>query len=314
MAEPRRPAYQMVDGMRVSVSYSPERIREALNFRPKPGDIVLVSYPKCGTHWVKQIIQLLLHRGESAQDYWQFQKQTPFLEMAGTKVLEGAPSPRDMLTHLPFDEKRFNKDAKYVYVSRNPKDCAVSFYHHTRMLPEYQFEDGEFSDFLDIFLKGETEYGDYFDHVLPWYQRRHEPNVFFVTYEQLKKDIRAVVLKLAYFLGEKYGQMLEQDEQMFRQVLAKSDVQFMKKLLDVNPEKIKARVEKDPNSVSEGFKVAMLDKAGGDKSLNFVRKGQVGDWKGHFTKEQSERMRARVEEKVRGSDLMELWKEHDLGF
>lgn len=304
----------MVDNMRFAVSYNRERIREALHFKPLAGDIVLVSYPKCGTHWVKQIIQLLLHKGESAENYWQFQKQTPFLDMVGTKVLEPMNPPRDMLTHLPFHEERYNKDAKYVYVVRNPKDCCVSFFHHTRMLPEYQFEDGEFGDFLDIFLKGETEYGDYFDHVLPWYERRHQPNVFFVTYEALKKDIRSIVLKLAYFIGEKYGRMLEEEESIFEQVLAKSDVQFMKKLLDIDHGMIKAKLDKDPNSVSEGFRVAVSGKGNADKSLNFVRKGKVGDWKGHFTPEQSERMRARVASKTQGSDLMTLWKDEDLGF
>jgi hypothetical protein len=34
-------------------------------------------------------------------------------------------------THFPYKLTPQNPNAKYIYVARNPKDCVVSFYHHT---------------------------------------------------------------------------------------------------------------------------------------------------------------------------------------
>jgi hypothetical protein len=34
-------------------------------------------------------------------------------------------------THFPYGMTPMNSKAKYIFVARNPKDCVVSFYHHT---------------------------------------------------------------------------------------------------------------------------------------------------------------------------------------
>ena len=59
--------------------------------------------------------------------------------------------------------------AKYIYVVRNPKDVAVSFYHHTKRYNDsmYHFT-GDWNDYFELFLKGEVEFGSWFDHVLGW--------------------------------------------------------------------------------------------------------------------------------------------------
>lgn len=44
----------------------------------------------------------------------------------------------------------------------------------------------------------------------------------------------------------------------------------------------------------------------------FVRKGIVGDWKSYFSQEQIKRMKALIEKKTNGSDVMNLWKDVDL--
>ncbi|GBN13530.1 hypothetical protein AVEN_160398-1, partial [Araneus ventricosus] len=83
-------------------------------------------------------------------------------------------------------------------------DCCVSFYHHTKNLPVYRFEDGEFDVFFELFINGEVEYGDYFDTTLSWWEHRNDPNVLFITYEEIKKDPKNSVLKISGFIGTEY--------------------------------------------------------------------------------------------------------------
>lgn len=206
-------------------------MRKALNYTPEDGDVILVTYPKSGSHWTQQIIQLILRDGESASSFTEFVKRTPSLENNGTAWLDGAPRPRTLRSHLQLLRGNFNDKAKYVYVARNPYDCCVSFYHMLRSVPGYGFQEGSFDDFFEAFLRGDFGFGLYFDHVEFGYSCRNRPNVLFLTYEELKADTPATVLKLAYFLGEEYGEKLEKDADLFERVLARSSFEYMQRVL-----------------------------------------------------------------------------------
>ena len=61
-------------------------------------------------------------------------KETAMLELISLEQIDALESPRILNTHhpphlLPKDIKE-NKKAKIVYIYRNPKDVAVSAYHH----------------------------------------------------------------------------------------------------------------------------------------------------------------------------------------
>ena len=67
------------------------------------------------------------------------------------------PSPRIFKVHLQFHEVPMgDSDAnrpKYIYVARNPKDTAVSFYHHYRGFKVYGFDtDRTWDEFFDMFI------------------------------------------------------------------------------------------------------------------------------------------------------------------
>ena len=63
--------------------------------------------------------------------------------------------------------------AKYIYVMRNPKDTAVSFFHHTRAIPHYGY-DGDWDDFFERFMSSNVDHGSWFDHVLQWWEHKSE--------------------------------------------------------------------------------------------------------------------------------------------
>jgi len=70
-------------------------------------------------------------------------ERVPFLEMATGTVFPQPdynilPSPRIVKSHLPYNviPKSANEDSKckYIYIARNPKDVAVSYFEFTANL------------------------------------------------------------------------------------------------------------------------------------------------------------------------------------
>lgn len=310
----KRPHYIQLEGLRLTSEFRAAEVRQALAFEPQRGDVILVAYPKCGSHWVQQLIQLVVSGGDSAPHFFEFTRRMPLIELLGTDLLEGVPPPRLLRTHLPLARVRFSEDAKYVYVARNPWDCCVSFYHHTKMLPAAEYQDGTFDDFFELFVNGETDHGDFFDHVLPWYDLRKNENVLFLTYEQLKKDPRSTILELARFMGEDYERQLLEDDAVFDNVLAKSSVLFMKERYAFSLSQFREIIEKDPDSMPEPLKVlfserTFVSEVEEKNKVNFVRKGIVGGYGTHLTGDHLQRMKVWIERKTGGSDVMKLWKD-----
>lgn len=111
------------------------------------------------------------------------------------------------MTHLTYERQPMNP--KYMYLTRNPLDVCVSFYHFTRSVAVYRFRDGTFDDFFELSVTGQNDRCDFFNHLMSWYARKDGAKVFFVSYEELKRNFGDTVLKLARFLGEEYAKALE---------------------------------------------------------------------------------------------------------
>ncbi|EEC20563.1 salivary sulfotransferase, putative [Ixodes scapularis] len=171
--------------------------------------------------------------------------------------------------------------------------------------PHYRFQDGTFEEFLEAFIKGRVGQGDHLDHALSGYALRHEANVFFLTYEELKEDTAGSVLKIAKFLGDPYASVFDQDPGLMETVLAKSSVKFMKRTFQVSCE-LRAIHEDRPlnEEAEEDWKNLRNETTG----LGFVRNGTTGDWRGHFSLQLLERMQTWIDCKTRGSDVMRLWE------
>lgn len=73
----------------------------------------------------------------------------------GTQVLESTPSPRFMKTHLPFSllPPALLDTCKAVYVARDPRDVAVSFYHLNKSIRTQGYI-GDFKTYWKYFHKG----------------------------------------------------------------------------------------------------------------------------------------------------------------
>ncbi|KAH7936865.1 hypothetical protein HPB49_005887 [Dermacentor silvarum] len=253
MIERDRPYCMVVDGHRLPGSFSEEVYRSGLRYQPEPGDVVLDTFPKCGTHWVLGILKAA---------YQVCRGITPgsaLLEKLGLDAIEKCARPRIVITHLPFQLVPFSDEAKYIYVIRNPKDCCVSFYHHTKTIPAYKFQDGSFDEYFEIFLDGRTDFGSYYESLRSWYSKRNEPNVLFLTYEGMHADVRESVLKITRFVDAGIADELARDEDKMRTVLENSSVQQ-------HEEGVRAAVrqERHRGRLEELFLAGAITKTGGE--------------------------------------------------
>ncbi|XP_052802479.1 sulfotransferase 1C4-like [Mya arenaria] len=99
--------------------------------------------------------------------------------------MDAIPSPRIINTHLAI--RLMPKDAK-----RKQLKCifAVSFYNHTINLLRYEYN-GKFENYLQMFMRGETDWGSYPKYLLEWQQFiKENPDcpVHIVYYENMKTN------------------------------------------------------------------------------------------------------------------------------
>ncbi|GBN37481.1 Sulfotransferase 1 family member D1 [Araneus ventricosus] len=302
------PPPNIIDGLRLPHVFTAESFRSAVRYQPKSDDLFLVTYPKCGTTWAQQILSLIFSQGDPENAFG----EGPFLELKGAQAAETMSRPGFIKTHLPFNLAPWSEEAKYIYIARNPKDCCISYYYHHM---SHRF-DGNFDDFFEMFFSGDVNFGDYFDHLLGWYEHRNDPNVLFLTYEEMKETPEKAVLKMASFIDDdKYAAPLRKDTEKLNNVLKYSSFQYMKEIANKNSEeKPTPSDEQKPNSDHSertggqtGEKELKKDDAVKSLSARLVRKGIVGDWRNHFSKEQSERMDQKFTERTKGTGIADLW-------
>lgn len=306
-----------VDGFRLPPTFDPDMFRAACKYRPSADQIVVATFPKCGTTWTLQIVMLILRKGVPPVDAKEYFSLLPFMEIKPVNVLQNLRKDGCIKTHLPFDRINFARNAKYVYVARHPADCAVSFYHHVQYFPVYFFSDASFDEFFEIFITGQNDFNDYFDNLLSWYEHRNEPNVLFITFESLKADPSGTILKIAKFLGEEHHQCLVADNgSVLKKVLEYSSVDYMKDTVDKYYAGVFSQVppleiqENDPVIKNYADIYTEAINAGHRSIGHFVRKGGIGEGKIILSEDQKRRLADRIKEKCANSDVMELWENH----
>ncbi|NXV44209.1 ST3A1 sulfotransferase, partial [Uria aalge] len=137
---------------------SPEYLASLEDFEIKDSDIFLMTYPKSGTVWTQNILSLIIHEGHrNGTENMNTMERIPWLEYnIKNKDYAVLPSPRVFVTHLPYylvPRDLRNKRARVIYVSRNPKDIMVSYYHFSKYVSALE-EVPDFNLFMERFLAG----------------------------------------------------------------------------------------------------------------------------------------------------------------
>ncbi|XP_031430038.1 cytosolic sulfotransferase 3-like [Clupea harengus] len=258
------------------------------NFKALPDDILIATYPKAGTTWMSYILDLLHFEQEvkDRENSLPIFDRVPFLELTipnyctGVEALDTLPTrPRLIKTHLPiqFVPKSFwENNCRVVYVARNAKDNAVSYFHFDRM-NMVQPEPKDWNSFLPRFMEGKMVFGSWYDHVTGWWDKKQNySNLLYMFYEDMVQDTGRELERLCSFLG--LSTTAEERE------CIRGGVQF--DAMKANP---MANYSTDP----------VMDQ----KISPFMRKGKVGDWKNHFTVAQNETFDKHYKKRMKNSTL-----------
>ncbi|NXU34124.1 ST2B1 Sulfotransferase, partial [Drymodes brunneopygia] len=291
--------------------HTQESLRFAADFTFRPTDVLIATYPKSGTTWTQEILTLLFSLGDARPaktiPNWE---RAPWLEQIYCReALRDTESPRLLTTHLPahvLAPALQRSRAKVIYVARNPKDVAVSFYHFhhlAKFLPDPSSFDAFLTQFLEGTGKGWGEslgwggsasgppitpllppvhYGSWFDHVKGWLGQRQLLDILYITYEELHQDLRGTAQRLSTFLGCPLAPGTLAALEQHCSFSAMRDNAMANYSL-IPPE--------------------IMDHSQG----RFMRKGVVGDWRSHFSPEQNALFNRRYQEEMGDVELPTQW-------
>jgi len=196
-------------------------------FAPRPTDVFVTTYPKCGTTWVTQICHSLRSGGD--MDFKEITEVCPWDVMAldcGEDLdAQHVANPRVWKSHEPFWAIAKNRDhpAKYIHVARNPLDAFISFYH---FLPNYMvIPEGKITmeGFANSVFAGVSNSGQIWDYFMSWLNADATVcRVMWVFYEDLKEDLETEIKRIAEFME------IELDNDLLDTVKHHSSFEFMR--------------------------------------------------------------------------------------
>ncbi|KAK9050192.1 hypothetical protein SSX86_030838 [Deinandra increscens subsp. villosa] len=148
-------------------------------FIARPTDIYLITPPKSGTTWLKALVFALVNRNHYQNHNLSTHpllisnphKCVPHIESElyrTTPTYVDPHSTRLFGTHISYTslpQSILDNKCHFVYLFRNPKDVLVSLFHYGNKLRDQSRDQMTFEEAFDMFSKGITPNGPYWDHV-----------------------------------------------------------------------------------------------------------------------------------------------------
>ncbi|XP_055390018.1 sulfotransferase 1B1 [Condylostylus longicornis] len=281
------------------------------NFQARPDDIWIATFPRSGTTWTQELIWLIANNLDFKTAKTEYlTKRFPFFEFSNfmhdevkkellednsdnpekQQFIEAISEPgyelfakmterRFIKTHFPFSllpPSVMEQQCKVIYIARNPKDVAVSFYHLNRLYRTQGYI-GDFEKYWDCFEKGLNPWMPYWSHIKEGWKHRHHSNVLFMFYEDMVKNFPDAIRRVGKFLEKPLN-----DDQ----------VEQLRNYLDIKNFK---------NNEAVNGKELREVKVLNDGEAGFVRNGKSDGWQTEYTPE----LRQRAEEWI-NKNLKEL--------
>jgi aryl sulfotransferase len=205
-------------------------------FKPRAGDVVVATYPKCGATWTQRIVDMLIHQSTAPRNIMELY---PWLDAtffapveADLANLEAQTHRRSIKSHLPFDSLPVYDRVKYIHVARDGRDACLSFHNHmSGFTPEAQQMIGKAAMalmaelgvppdqapqgppptpedprefYLNWIAEAEGQIPSqelpFFEYEMTYWRERSRPNLLLVHYNDLKADLKGEVARLSDFL------------------------------------------------------------------------------------------------------------------
>ena len=206
------------------------------SFRPRDGDIVVATFPKCGTTWTQRIVDMLVFQSPDVRPFGDI---SPWLDATifnpiedDLATLEAQTHRRYIKSHLPFDALPVWDTVKYIHVGRDGRDARLSWQNHEQgFTPEARgriaaqamalaAERGaapsgppsapptdhrayllQWFDELEAALDDpERAAAAYFGFEASYWRERRRPNLLLVHYNDLKQDLAGEMRRISDFL------------------------------------------------------------------------------------------------------------------
>ncbi|XP_033744349.1 sulfotransferase family cytosolic 1B member 1-like [Pecten maximus] len=254
-----------------------EKIR---NMECRHDDVFIMSYPRSGTHWIREIVAMLM-KGKAeyiVNDNIDFP-----IELLDMHTIVNEPSPRVFYSHMPFrylPRDHLARNGKVIGCFRNPKDVMTSAFHFFNNI-SFQVE---WETYFNVLLEGNGPYGCWFAWRDQWgrvLDDQTEVPPLTVTYEDTSRNLERQVQKIADYLGVPYTENLITD------ITHACEFNNMKSAKTQTKSNMMKRIKDAVQDLETSTSEDVNRNRGGHNTI--IRKGTVGDWKTLFTKEQKQR-------------------------
>ena len=275
------------------------------DFPFRSDDIIIATYSKSGTTWMQQIVAQLIHSGNGSVSPADL---SPWVDMrilpreATIKQLEDQKDRRFMKTHLPADAMVWMQGVKYIYIGRDARDVMWSLHHHFTIAtplfwsmvndtpgrvgpPMAKPKEDPRELFIDL-VEDDTRSTipwPFWSHMRSWWAVRDQPNVLFVHFADLKKNLDGEMKRIAEFLGT-----ADMSDAQWKAAVEHSTFAWMK-----------------ANAHNHG--PDMMEQAFSGGRANFINKGTNGRWTDSLSEEDNKRFKKKAREEL--GDACAEWLE-----
>ncbi|WP_026147886.1 sulfotransferase domain-containing protein [Robiginitomaculum antarcticum] len=265
-------------------------------------DIIISTYGKSGTTWTQQMIAQMIFGGDPDLSV---AEMSPWVDLRvppkAVKLpeIEAQKHRRFMKTHLPVDALKFSPQAKYIYIGRDGRDVVWSLYNHHsnannvwydalnntpgRIGPPIDPPPEDIREYWHDWMdKDGYPFWSFWDNVRSWWNIRNLPNVMFLHFSDMKKDMPQAMRRIADFLS------IEINESRWDRIVEYCSFEWMKE---------------------NAMKSVPLGGAFWDAGAKvFINKGINGRWKDVLTDDENAAYENKMIEEL-GEDAA-LWLKH----
>ena len=226
-------------------------------------DVWIVSYPKSGNTWTRFLIANLTSNGAPV-DWSNIERRVPDIYYGRDTQYRSLPRPRYFKSHEAYRPEY----RRVVFIVRDPRDVAVSYFHFVKKLRQLPME-ATMDDFMETFIAGKIDpYGSWGENVGSWLgARRGSKDFIVVRYEDLMENTELQLARIAEMLS------LPADQAMLRRAVENSRADRMREM------------ERNQRGQHKDLKTGRSD-------IPFVRAATTGQWQTALTPENARQIQA----------------------